>query len=147
VAHAALSSFAQPALLGFDPGRAKCGVAVLGVDRSIHYHQVVESSQALAAIQRIRQQFPISLVVMGNQTTAKTWKQTLDAELDDLRVVMVDERYSTLAARDRYWQMFPPTGLARLVPQSLRQIPRPVDDIVAILLVERYLDGLTATVE
>ncbi|MGA1285815.1 MAG: resolvase, partial [Prochlorothrix sp.] len=27
----------------------------------------------------------------------------------------------------------------RLIPQGLRQPPRPIDDIVAILLIERYL--------
>jgi hypothetical protein len=51
----------------------------------------------------------------------------------------VDERYSTLQARDRYWQMFPPTGFTKLIPQGMRDVPRPIDDIVAILLVERYL--------
>jgi hypothetical protein len=56
--------------------------------------------------------------------------------------VRVDERYSSLQARDRYWQLFPPRGLVRLLPIGLREPPRPVDDIVAILLVERYLDAL-----
>ncbi len=56
--------------------------------------------------------------------------------------MMVDERYSTLEARDRYWKMYPPKGLYHLIPQSLRPIPRPVDDIVAILLIERYLERL-----
>jgi hypothetical protein len=35
--------------------------------------------------------------------------------------------------------MYPPKGLTRLIPKSLRVPPRPVDDIVAILLIERYL--------
>jgi hypothetical protein len=52
---------------------------------------------------------------------------------------MVDERYSSLEARDRYWQMYPPKGITSLIPQGFRQPPRPIDDIVAILLIERYL--------
>ena len=56
----------------------------------------------------------------------------------------IDERYSTLEARDRYWQMYPPRGLAKLLPQGIRTLPRPIDDIVAILLIERYLERLTA---
>jgi len=28
------------------------------------------------------------------------------------------------------------------MPQALRKIPRPIDDIVAILLIERYLERL-----
>lgn len=136
----------QPVILGFDPGRYKCGLAVMGVDRTLRYHQVVETEAAIATIQTLRQQFPISLVVMGDQTTAKDWKLKLNSDLPDpLRIVMVDERYSTLEARDRYWQMYPPQGLSRLVPQSFRTIPRPVDDIVAILLIERYLNRLVTT--
>ncbi|MFN9955932.1 MAG: resolvase, partial [bacterium] len=46
---------------------------------------------------------------------------------------------------DRYWQMFPPTGLTKLLPKGLRQPPRPIDDIVAILLIERYLNRLTSS--
>lgn len=133
----------QPVILGFDPGRRKCGLAVTGVDRTLRYHQVVEAELAIATIQTLRQQFPISLLVMGDQTTAKDWKQKLsDALTDPLRIIMVDERHSSLEARDRYWQMYPAKGLVSLVPQALRTIPRPIDDIVAILLIERYLERL-----
>ncbi len=134
----------QPVLLGFDPGRFKCGIAVVGVDRTLLHHAVVESTTAVSAIQNLRQQHPISLVVMGDQTTSQEWKRKLEADLPDpLRIVMVDERNSTLEARDRYWKMYPPTGFAQLIPQAFRTISRPIDDIVAILLIERYLERLT----
>ncbi len=133
----------QPVILGFDPGRRKCGLAIIGVDRTIRYHRVVDADTAIATIQTLRQQFPISLLVMGDQTTAKDWKRKLSQELPEpLRIVMVDERHSSLEARDRYWQMYPAQGITRLIPQSFRNIPRPIDDIVAILLVERYLERL-----
>lgn len=134
----------QPVILGFDPGRQKCGLAVMGLDRGLHYHQVVLAQEAITTIQTLRQQFPISLLVLGNQTSAKDWKQKLETEMPDpLRIILVDERYSSLEARDRYWQMYPPRGVTRLLPQGIRTIPRPIDDIVAILLIERYLERLT----
>ncbi|MEH1837114.1 MAG: Holliday junction resolvase RuvX [Nostoc sp.] len=134
----------QPVILGFDPGRDKCGLAVIGLDRQLHYHQVVLAKEAIATIETLRQKFPISLMVMGDQTTAKQWRQQLYQELiQPLNIILVDERYTTLEARDRYWQMYPPKGLIKLLPQSLRQPPRPIDDIVAILLIERYLNRLT----
>lgn len=137
----------QPVILGFDPGKDKCGLAVMGLDRQLHYHQVVPSPDAIAAIETLRQKFPVSLLVMGNQTTAKRWKQQLQQELlQSLNIVLVDERYSTLEARDRYWQMYPPQGLTKLLPKGMRQPPRPIDDIVAILLIERYLNRLTESV-
>lgn len=138
-----LDSPDQPVILGFDPGRQKCGLAIMGLDRSLYYHQVIQAEAAIATIKDLRQQFPVSMVVMGNQTSANEWKQRLTEDTDPPRVVLVDERYSTLEARDRYWQMYPPRGVFRLLPQGMRTPPRPIDDIVAILLIERYLERLT----
>ncbi|HEY9735182.1 MAG TPA: pre-16S rRNA-processing nuclease YqgF [Trichocoleus sp.] len=139
-----VTALSQPTILGFDPGRQKCGLAIMGLDRVLRYQEVVTAEQALESIQTLRQRYPISIIVMGNQTTAKLWKDQIASLPDSPRVMLVDERYSTLEARDRYWQMYPPKGLGRLLPQSLRKIPRPIDDIVAILLIERYLNRLTA---
>lgn len=133
----------QPVILGFDPGRDKCGLAVVGLDRQLYYHQVVTADAAIATILTLQQKFPISLIVMGDQTTAKQWKQQLNEKLPDPgNIVLVDERYSSLEARDRYWQMYPPQGVYRLLPKSFRNPPRVIDDIVAILLIERYLNRL-----
>jgi len=127
-------------ILGFDPGRDKCGIAVMTIDRQVYYHQVVAASDAIATVQHLHQQYPFTQIVIGDQTSTQTWQQQLTtAFTPPIPIAPVDERYSTLEARDRYWQMYPPQGLARLLPQSLRSIPRPIDDIVAILLIERYL--------
>lgn len=129
--------------LGFDPGRDKCGVAVRHQNGQVIYHEVVPSDRAIATLLSLYQQYEISVLVMGNQTTAKTWRKQLGAALPETAtIVMVDERYSTLEARDRYWQMYPPQGFARLIPEGLRSPPRPIDDIVAILLIERYLKSI-----
>ncbi|MGB7417492.1 MAG: pre-16S rRNA-processing nuclease YqgF [Thermosynechococcaceae cyanobacterium] len=130
----------RPVILGFDPGRDKCGVAVMGRDRTLYWHEVVRSEDAIATLQALCNEYPISHFVIGNQTTSKQWQQRLQPL--KVEIVPVDERNSTLEARDRYWQMYPVSGLARLWPQGLRTPPRPIDDIVAILLIERYLDGL-----
>ncbi|EDX86784.1 hypothetical protein S7335_4490 [Synechococcus sp. PCC 7335] len=132
-----------PTLLGFDPGRDKCGVAVVGLDKALHYHQVISSPNVSATIQNLRETYPISSIVMGDQTRSKQWKKQLGNLPNAPRIVLIDERYSSLEARDRYWEMYPPKGITKLLPRSLRSIPRPIDDIVAILLVERYLNRLS----
>jgi RNase H-fold protein (predicted Holliday junction resolvase) len=137
-----LDALAQPVLLGFDPGRQKCGVAVMGVDRTLYYHAVVAAEAAISTIQTLQQQFPISLLVLGDQTGSRDWQQKLNQLADPLRIMTVDERNSSLEARDRYWQMYPPQGLTQLIPPGMRTPPRPIDDIVAILLIERYLQRL-----
>ena len=128
-------------ILGFDPGRDKCGVAVADEELTVHYHQVIESAEAIATIKQLRQKYSVNLIVMGNLTTAKTWYQKLVSNFSDIPIVMVDENNSSLEARDRYWQIYPAQGLRKLIPQSMRIPPCPIDDIVAILLIERYLQN------
>jgi RNase H-fold protein (predicted Holliday junction resolvase) len=127
-------------ILGFDPGKDKCGIAVRSRQGKIYTHEVVASEQAIEHLIRLCQQYPIELLVMGNQTTSKIWQEKIAASLT-ISIILVDEHNSTLEARDRYWQMFPPQGLQKLIPQGMRLPDRPIDDIVAILLIERHLQA------
>lgn len=135
----------QPTILGFDPGRDKCGLAVMGLDRQLYSHQVLPAKQVITTINNLQEKFPISLIVMGDQTTAKEWQKLLQTNLlKPVNIIMVDERYTSLEARDRYWQMYPPQGLIKILPPGIRTPSQPIDDIVAILLIERYLNRLTS---
>lgn len=127
-------------ILGLDPGRDKCGVAVINTEKQLVYHQVIDTPGAIALIQQLCNQLAVDLIVMGDGTTSNDWCEQLQASgVKELPIVTVDETNSTLEARDRYWLMYPPRGLQRLIPQGLRIPARPIDDIVAILLIERYL--------
>ena len=129
-----------PLYLGFDPGKDKCGLAIVDGKRSIIWHQVVFTPMVLTTVQELCQQFPIDSLILGNQTGSKAWRQKLQSILlPQITIVAVDERYSSLEARSRYWQLYPPSGWQTLIPLGLRHPPRPVDDIVAIILVERFL--------
>jgi RNase H-fold protein (predicted Holliday junction resolvase) len=128
-------------ILGFDPGKDKCGVAVMRSDRSLLDCQVVLTAETIDRIRDLCQQYRVTQIVMGDQTTSKQWQQQLTTVFPTLPIDLVDERYSSLEARDRYWQMYPPNFLTGLIPQGMRQPPRPIDDIVAIILIERYLNS------
>lgn len=129
-------------IVGFDPGKDKCGIAVITENRELLEHQVVAADEAITRLKVLNNKYKPGILVMGDQTTAKTWKRQLESCLD-VPIVLVDERNSTLEARERYWLMYPPKGLKRLIPQGMRLPPRPIDDIVAILLIERHLGRST----
>ncbi|WP_310424559.1 pre-16S rRNA-processing nuclease YqgF [Chamaesiphon sp. VAR_48_metabat_135_sub] len=129
-------------ILGFDPGKDKCGVAVMDGDRALLYHQVLPTAEVISQISDLCQQYNVSRIVMGDQTTAKQWQQQLTTVFPDLPITLIDERYSSLEARDRYWQMYPANFFTRLIPQGMRQPPRSIDDLVAIILIERHLNKL-----
>jgi RNase H-fold protein (predicted Holliday junction resolvase) len=126
-------------ILGFDPGKDKCGIAVMESNGKIHFHRVVSTGEVEQKIKNLRDRYGIEKIVIGDQTMAKQWRDRLTPILTDTPIILVDERYSSLEARDRYWQMYPPKFWQRLIPQGMRQPPRPIDDIVAIILVERFL--------
>ena len=128
-------------ILGFDPGRDKCGIAIMDKNRQLHYNQVVESAKITITITKLSQQFDINLIIIGDQTTSKIWQQNLTEIISEkIPIIKIDERYSSLEARERYWQIYPPRGFVRLIPPGMRIPPKPIDDIVAIILIERYLN-------
>lgn len=125
-------------LLGFDPGRDKCGLALVEGDGEIILREVVNSQRAIFTIKKWCQTYAVEQIIMGDKTTSKQWRDSLQKELPNFSIVMVDESNSTLEARERYWELFPPQGLMRLIPKGMRVPPCPVDDIVAVILVERF---------
>ena len=132
-------------LLGFDPGKQKCGVAVMGLDRKLHFQAVIPSTEAIAQVIKLLDSYPIALMVMGDQTSSKQWKAKLQSSSPDLRIITVDERFSSEEARQRFWQIYPAKGFMKLVPLGMRSPSRPIDDIVAAILIERYLSRLISS--
>ncbi|MFN3361884.1 MAG: pre-16S rRNA-processing nuclease YqgF [Pseudanabaenaceae cyanobacterium] len=125
--------------LGLDPGKSKCGLAVMDFERKLWLQEVVPTSRTIERIEKILADYPISVIVLGNGTGSQSWRQLLEPQV---RVVVIDEKFSTLEARQRYWQLYPPQGIFKLLPPSWRIPPRPFDDVVAVVLIERYLKQL-----
>ncbi|MBF2099059.1 MAG: pre-16S rRNA-processing nuclease YqgF [Gloeomargaritaceae cyanobacterium C42_A2020_066] len=126
--------------LGLDPGRDKCGLAVVDDRQYILFRAVVPAADTLAQLSALVERFTPETLILGNQTTAREWLARVQTHFGGRpAVVLIDERHSTLEARQRYWQLHPPRGLQCLLPEGLRVPPVPVDDLVAVLLIERYL--------
>lgn len=117
----------------------------MGLDRKVIFQEVVLSTEAIAKVGHLLEIHPISLMVMGDQTASKQWKLEIQSAFPDLRIITVDERYSSEEARQRFWQIYPAKGLMKLVPKGMRSPDRPIDDIVAAILIERYLSRLISS--
>jgi RNase H-fold protein (predicted Holliday junction resolvase) len=117
----------------------------MGLDRKLIFQAVIPSAEAIAKVADLLSSYPISLMVMGDQTASKEWKAQMQSAFPDLRIITVDERYSSEEARQRFWQIYPAKGLMKLVPLGMRSPDRPIDDIVAAILIERYLSRLISS--
>ena len=125
-------------ILAIDPGREKCGIALINKKKEMLLRQVIATKTLAAVVQKLCNEYPDLILIMGNGTSSRTAGQILQ-KATDKKVLFVDEYRTTDAARVRYWQENPPKGWRKLLPVSLQVPPVPVDDYAALLLAERYL--------
>ena len=124
-------------IVSVDPGRNKCGLVLVDCDSDcvIEGH-VVATNAVLNTLQCWRQVAPVEFLVLGNGTASGSLRDQLP---EDLHVKLVDERGTTLQARKRYWQLWPPRGWRRLIPQDLLLPPTELDAVAALVILESEL--------
>ena len=127
--------------VGIDPGRDKCGVAVLDAAGDIKFQRVIPTDELDDVLKTLAAEFAVELVILGDGTTHKAAAQKISAA--GLNVRIVDEKHTTEEARRLYWKKNPPHGWRRLLPTSMQVPPEPVDAIVAEILVRRFLEMTT----
>ena len=126
-------------VVALDPGRSKCGLVRTDPQRHrIEEALVLPPGPCRERLLAWHRDLKLAVVVLGDGTGSRRWQEWLAGE-GELPVLLVDEHGSTLAARRRYWQLESPQGWRRLLPEGMRQPPRDWDDVVAQLLLERWL--------
>jgi RNase H-fold protein (predicted Holliday junction resolvase) len=134
---------AEGPILAIDPGREKCGVAVVDLDTQVLHREIVPSREIAEAASRLVDAYHVTQLVVGDRTAAKDVCRALAAAQIRLVPRMVDEHRSSEQARRRFFQENPPRGWRRLLPVTLLTPDRPYDDLVAVMLAERYLASKT----
>lgn len=129
-------------VVAVDPGREKCGVAVVHKEQGILYKAVVPTAELTGMVERLVAEHRLRQVIVGDRTSSRSAQKRLsEITINGSRpdIVAVDEHRSSDEARKRYWQDHPPRGWKRLIPVTMQVPPVPVDDYVAVILAERYL--------
>ena len=126
-------------VIAIDPGREKCGIAVVHKQKGVLYKNIVNSSELIQDVLLNLDNYQTNLIVIGSGTSSTKVRQKLETAHNKLNVVVVDEYRTTDAARIRYWQENPPSGFKRFIPVTMMVPPVPVDDYAAVIIAERYL--------
>jgi RNase H-fold protein (predicted Holliday junction resolvase) len=128
-------------VLGVDPGRSKCGLAVVIAqqDKPVLL-EIVPRAELVSAARLLCETYKIDIIALGSGTEAKNTQKEFTAL--GVEIAIVDEYGSTLAARARYYQAKPPRGLLRFIPRGLLVPDEPIDDWAAVIIAERYLAGV-----
>ncbi|HJP82387.1 MAG TPA: hypothetical protein VJ835_02685, partial [Fimbriimonadaceae bacterium] len=82
---------------------------------------------------------PFSLVIIGSGTSSSNAINRVREHMPSMGILVVDEKNTTLQARERYWTHNRRRGWRRLLPSTMQLPPDPVDDFVALILAERVL--------
>lgn len=127
------------AIVAIDPGRDKCGMAILSATGEILRREVVPTDKREIWLVEASERYDLTAVVLGNGTTGKQAADAIARALPGIKITVVDEYRTTEMARREYWRVNPPKGWRRFLPEGLLYPPEPVDDLVAVILGRRFL--------
>lgn len=132
-------------VLAIDPGRAKCGLAVVqnpqapgDAPRCLERQVVAAERLTLAVGDILRRRPEIERLLLGNATHSATLRKALTDVFPQVPLELVDEFNTSARARARYIQENPAPGWRRLLPPTMRSPEVPYDDYAALLLAEDY---------
>lgn len=130
-------------ILAIDPGTSKCGLALVrrNTDSKIEliWRKIAPLESLVEVVDQTTSETKIDLLVIGSGTGSRRIIESLRENRAGLNILVVDEKDTSLQARERYWEHHPRRGLRRLLPATLQVPPDPVDDFVALILAERVL--------
>ena len=125
-------------VVAVDPGRAKCGLVLVDVDQKLVLAGRVAPSPAVEPLLRhwCSDRPGVERLLLGNGTGSAAWNRRLQSLAS---VQLVEEAGTTLRARDRYWQLWPPRGWRRWIPRGLLLPPGELDALAALVMLEEAL--------
>lgn len=130
-----------PVIIAVDPGRDKCGVAVVTEDGQVRLLRIVNRPDLPAVVADLASRDAPAALLVGDGTGSGEIVAALEALALPVAPRVVSERETTLRARGRYFEDNPPRGWRALIPRGLLLPPRAVDDYAALVIAEDWLRG------
>ncbi len=138
-----MSSLGERTVLAVDPGSRKCGVALVERQEdgkiNVIWKGITRTEKVAERVIELQSEGSFTLIVVGGGTTSRQTVEAIKQLLPSIGVLVVDEKDTTMNARERYWIDHPRRGWRRLLPASMQTPPVDVDDYVAVILAERVL--------
>ena len=127
--------------ISIDPGIKKCGLLLADIQsRKVVKAGIVSLNKFSNLVSLWNKDYKISKIIIGDGTNCNNivnqlkWNKLLN-------INYVNERGSTLRARFRYWELWPPNYFIRWLPKEILFPPENLDAIVALILLEDFLQS------
>ena len=133
----------EKTVLAIDPGTSKCGMALVkrnsANELELVWRAIAPSGDLAAHVDEAHKVSPFSLVIIGGGTSGQNVVHRVREHIPSMGILVVDEKDTTMQARERYWTHHKRRGWRRFLPSTMQVPPEPVDDFVAMILAERVL--------
>ena len=125
--------------ISIDPGNKKCGLLLADIKSGYVIEAGISSINKLSELILLwNEDYKISKIIIGDGTISKYIENQLK-EKNIFNLNYVNESRSTLRARFRYWEIWPPNFFIRWLPKGLLFPPENLDAVVALILLEDFL--------
>ena len=124
-------------LLSIDPGKYKCGLVFAEKSEQKVYKAIVLESKILEEyIKNLNDVEDITKIIIGNGTASGEIKKKLDFFKKE--IIYFEEKNTTYRAKERYFELFPISGLKSLIPREIFILNKNLDAISALIILEDY---------
>ena len=124
-------------VLSIDPGKYKCGLVLAEISEQKVYKAIVLKSEILEDyVTDLNSVEDISKIIIGNGTSSSEIKKKLDFFKKE--IITFEEKNTTYRAKDRYFELFPISGLKFLIPREIFILKKNLDAISALIILEDY---------
>ena len=124
-------------LLSIDPGKYKCGLVLADLSEKKVYKAIILKSEFIENyVRNLNAIEVISKIIIGNGTTNKEISEKL--QFLKKEIIAFDEKNTTYRAKERYFELFPISGLKFLIPREVFIINKNLDAISALIILEDY---------
>ena len=125
--------------IAIDPGNQKCGLLLADRQSGNVINAGISSLNKFSDIVSLwNEKYNVKKIVIGDGTNCKYIRNKLK-EKNILNLTYVNEKGSTLRARFRYWEIWPPNYFFRWMPKEILFPPENLDAVVALILLEDFL--------
>ena len=123
--------------ISIDPGKCKCGLVLAEISEKKIYTAIVIKSDLLGNyVRNLIKVEDISKIIIGNGTTSCEIKKRL--EFFKKEIITFEEKNTSYRAKQRYFELFPISGLKSLIPREIFILNKNLDEISALVILEDY---------
>jgi len=125
-------------ILAVDPGLDKCGLAVLDSFGNIIFKSVCARNVLKTQIESLLEKFKPAIIAIGDGTGSNKIRTEI-GEREDIEILTIPEKNTTLEARELAWDTEKPCGIWCLIPKFFWPSPSDCDAWAAVVIGKKAL--------